>query len=120
MSARVLLVEDDPSLGQTLYERLEREQYLVVWAQTVAEAESHLACGHWDLAVLDVKLPDGSGFGLARFIQTLADIGCPIRKRLHCRIFQCRLIRPLAEAGNSIRIQTGIESVELSLVRSRS
>lgn len=69
MSARILLVEDDPSLGQTLFERLEREQYLVVWARTVAEGESHLASGHWDLAVLDVRLPDGSGFGLARFIQ---------------------------------------------------
>lgn len=69
MSARVLLVEDDPSLGRTLFERLEKEQYLVAWAQTVAEAESHLSAGHWDLAVVDVKLPDGSGFGLARHIQ---------------------------------------------------
>ena len=69
MSARVLLVEDDSSLGRTLFERLEKEQYLVAWARTVAEAESHLAAGHWDLAVLDVKLPDGSGFGLARHIQ---------------------------------------------------
>jgi DNA-binding response OmpR family regulator len=69
MSARVLLVEDDASLGRTLFERLEKEQYLVVWAQTVADAEKHLADGHWDLAVLDVKLPDGSGFGLARQIQ---------------------------------------------------
>lgn len=69
MSARVLLVEDDPSLGQTLCERLEREQYLVVWSRTIADAEAQLAAGHWDLAVLDVKLPDGSGFGLARHIQ---------------------------------------------------
>ncbi len=69
MSARVLLVEDDASLGQTLCERLEREQHLVVWARTIAEAQAQLASGHWDLAVLDVKLPDGSGFGLARSIQ---------------------------------------------------
>lgn len=69
MSARVLLVEDDASLGRTLYERLEKEQYLVVWAQTVADAEHHLTGGHWDLAILDVTLPDGSGFGLARQIQ---------------------------------------------------
>lgn len=69
MSARVLLVEDDPSLGRTLCERLEKEQYLVVWARSVAEAGTHLAAGHWDLAVLDVKLGDGSGFGLARQIR---------------------------------------------------
>ena len=69
MSARVLLVEDDASLGRTLCERLEREQYLVVWARSVAEAEVQLAHGHWDLAIVDVKLGDGSGFGLARHIR---------------------------------------------------
>lgn len=69
MSARVLLVEDDQSLGRTLFERLEKEQYLVAWARTVAEAATHLSAGHWDLAVVDVKLPDGSGFGLARQIR---------------------------------------------------
>lgn len=69
MSARVLLVEDDPSLGRTLFERLEKEQYLVVWVQTVREAEQQLRESRWDLAIVDVKLPDGSGFGLARHIQ---------------------------------------------------
>jgi DNA-binding response OmpR family regulator len=66
---RVLLVEDDVSLGSTLAERLGKEQLDVVWARTVAEAESELATGGWDLAILDVKLPDGSGFGLARQIK---------------------------------------------------
>jgi DNA-binding response OmpR family regulator len=65
---RVLLVEDDPSLGRTLAERLEKERLEVVWAQTVAEAQRHLETP-WDLAILDVKLPDGSGFGLAREIK---------------------------------------------------
>ncbi len=65
---RVLLVEDDPSLGRTLAERLEKERLEVVWAQTIAEAQQHLAAP-WDLAILDVKLPDGSGFGLAREIK---------------------------------------------------
>ena len=63
---RVLLVEDDASLGRTLTERLERERLEVVWARTVAEAQAQLQGQSWDLAILDVKLPDGSGFGLAR------------------------------------------------------
>ena len=67
--ARVLLVEDDTSLGRTLAERLERENLDVAWAQTVVDAERHLGAGVWDLAILDVKLPDGSGFGLARQIK---------------------------------------------------
>jgi len=67
--ARVLLVEDEPSLGRTLCERLQKEKLDVTWAQTIAAAEAALAGGSWDLAVVDVKLPDGSGFGLARHIK---------------------------------------------------
>lgn len=66
---RVLLVEDDPSLGQTLLERLQRENLAVEWARTVAEAQACLARDHWQLAIVDVRLPDGSGFGLARHIK---------------------------------------------------
>ena len=66
---RVLLVEDDVSLGRTLTERLEKERLDVVWARTIADAERQIAAGPWDLAILDVKLPDGSGFGLARQIK---------------------------------------------------
>lgn len=66
---RVLLVEDDASLGRTLQERLEREGIAVDWARTIADAAPLAAAGGWDLAVLDVKLPDGSGFGLARQIR---------------------------------------------------
>jgi len=67
--SRVLLVEDDVSLGRTLMERLQKERLDVSWAQTIAAAETELGKGPWDLAILDVKLPDGSGFGLARQIK---------------------------------------------------
>ena len=67
--SRVLLVEDDASLGRTLAERLEKEHLTVQWVQTIADATSQLGVGAWDLAILDVKLPDGSGFGLARQIR---------------------------------------------------
>lgn len=66
---RVLLVEDDESLGRTLTERLQKERLDVVWATTVASATTALKEGGWDLAILDVRLPDGSGFGLARQIK---------------------------------------------------
>ena len=72
--ARVLLVEDDPSLGRTLAERLERDQLIVQWVQTIADASERLRAGAWDLAIIDVKLPDGSGFGLARHIKRTTTI----------------------------------------------
>src|ERR1041384_7623748 len=67
--SRVLLVEDDASLGRTLAERLAKEKLDVQWAQTVADAKAKLGAAAWDLAILDVKLPDGSGFALARHMR---------------------------------------------------
>lgn len=66
---RVLLVEDDTSLGRTLSERLERESLAVSWVKTLADGRKCVDAGGWDLAILDVMLPDGSGFSLARHIK---------------------------------------------------
>jgi two-component system phosphate regulon response regulator PhoB len=67
--SRVLLVEDDESLGQTLEARLAKESIDVTWVTRIAAAEAALGRERWDLAIIDVKLPDGSGFGLARRIK---------------------------------------------------
>ena len=66
---RLLLVEDDRSLGATLHERLLREQYEVAWVETQQSALKKLSEGLWDLVILDIGLPDGSCFGLARHIK---------------------------------------------------
>lgn len=67
---RLLLVEDDRSLGATLTERLAKESFTVAWAQTLTRAEAELARQSWDLIILDLGLPDGSGFTLARKIKS--------------------------------------------------
>lgn len=63
---RILLVEDDQSLGATLKERLIKEGYEVVWAFTLEQARSESQTLTFDLYVLDVGLPDGTGFDLAK------------------------------------------------------
>jgi two-component system, OmpR family, phosphate regulon response regulator PhoB len=63
---RLLLVEDDPTLGLTLKERLSGEGYEVRWAASAADARSAFSEDGWDLVIFDVGLPDGSGFELAR------------------------------------------------------
>ncbi len=68
--ASLLLVEDDPSLGETLKERLEKDQYQVLWVATRKEAQKLLETQVFDLVVLDVGLPDGSGFDLARLMRS--------------------------------------------------
>jgi DNA-binding response OmpR family regulator len=74
--ARILLVEDDWSLGETLSERLGKD-YKVSW-QTGFEAglKEVLRGKPFDLAILDVGLPDGSGFDLA--VEIRRGIRCPI------------------------------------------
>ncbi|MFZ4984707.1 MAG: response regulator transcription factor [Blastocatellia bacterium] len=71
---RLLLVEDDRSLGATLRERLAREGYDVLWVETQARATVELKSAWWDLVILDVGLPDGSGFELAREIKASSAI----------------------------------------------
>jgi two-component system alkaline phosphatase synthesis response regulator PhoP len=62
---RILLLEDEKNVGSTLVERLEREGYVVQWAQNIAQALALLSAHRFDLALLDVGLPDGSGFSVA-------------------------------------------------------
>jgi DNA-binding response OmpR family regulator len=66
---KVLLIEDDASLGATLAERLQRDGLTVARARTIRDAHAEFAAGRWDLAIVDVMLPDGSGFSLAREIR---------------------------------------------------
>jgi two-component system phosphate regulon response regulator PhoB len=65
----LLLVEDDRSLGATLQDRLSLEGYQVSWVETKQRALKKLGEGLWDLIILDVGLPDGSGFELARHVK---------------------------------------------------
>jgi DNA-binding response OmpR family regulator len=64
MTARILLVEDEPAILESLAYVLGRDGFSVVTAKTAAEAND-LASGV-DLVVLDLMLPDGSGFDLIR------------------------------------------------------
>ncbi|WP_243094683.1 response regulator transcription factor [Thermus thalpophilus] len=63
---RVLLVEDDPRVGELVREVLEAEGYAVDWVTTGEEALGLLATFPYDLAVLDVMLPGMDGFALLR------------------------------------------------------
>lgn len=65
---RVLLVEDDPTLGGSLHQRLSQD-YEVSWARSVQESRQYLSQGRWDLAILDIGLPDGDGFEVAQLIR---------------------------------------------------
>lgn len=65
---RILLVEDDQTLAMTLRERLEKERYQVHLCHTLRDARSANE-QNFDLVVLDVGLPDGSGFQFAQEVK---------------------------------------------------
>jgi len=62
MSESILFVEDDAIIASGLTYALEQAGYAVTHAKDIKSAVA--AVGSFDLAILDVGLPDGSGFDL--------------------------------------------------------
>ncbi len=68
-SARILLVEDEPTLRATLKLNLEMEGYAVTVAQTGPEALDRLRGAHFDAVIMDVMLPGIDGFNVIETIR---------------------------------------------------
>ena len=64
METKILLLEDDESLLDGLCYLLRKNGYAVETAKTVKEAAELLHGSRYDLLLLDVTLPDGTGFEL--------------------------------------------------------
>jgi DNA-binding response OmpR family regulator len=90
---RILLVEDEERLQRVLALILEQSGYIVQTAATVADAVQAVISNTPDVLVLDVNLPDGTGWGVLRQLsihgitcQSLPTIvlsaGQPARSRL--------------------------------------
>lgn len=65
-SLQILVIDDEPVLRQIVSAVLTREGYLVDQAAGVVEATTKLARGDVDLALCDIKMPDGNGIDLLR------------------------------------------------------
>ena len=65
----IFFVEDDLSLINGLSFAIKRQGYALTIARTSVEAGQLWANGKYDLVILDVTLPDGSGFDLCRKIR---------------------------------------------------
>ena len=64
---RILLVEDDDTIARGLRYALEQEGYAIATAGTVAAAAAALReTPDFDLLLIDLGLPDGSGFEVCR------------------------------------------------------
>ncbi|MDO5377397.1 MAG: response regulator transcription factor [Clostridia bacterium] len=70
---RILLVEDDPSIVKNLSLLLRSEGFSVVQAGSYGEAAA-LAGSAFDLALVDISLPDGSGFAVCTQIKQAQEV----------------------------------------------
>lgn len=67
---RILIVEDDPTLGKVLNRAMSEEGYAVDIAPTYAEAVFSFDINEYDVMVVDIGLPDGDGLGFCRHVRT--------------------------------------------------
>ena len=70
---RILVVEDDPELRETLQEFLMRKGYTVDVARDVSQALIKLWTGQYDIAVTDIVMPGLSGLKLLSLSKGILD-----------------------------------------------
>lgn len=63
---RILLVEDEPNLGEAVREHIVADAHAVDWFTRLDEAETALATTSYELILLDLHLPDGRGLDLLK------------------------------------------------------
>lgn len=70
---RVLLVEDDRMIAESLRTALRLEGHAVDWVRDVAAAQGSLATERFDLVLLDLGLPGGDGLQVLRTLRARRD-----------------------------------------------
>jgi two-component system catabolic regulation response regulator CreB len=70
----ILLLEDEPAIADTLLYTLRNEGFEVTHVRLAREALAAFAAQPPDLAILDVGVPDGSGFDVCRVIRKTSEL----------------------------------------------
>ncbi len=86
MKPRLLLLEDDPAIAQTVVFALQREGFELQHCAWLHEARAALAQRLPDLLILDVGLPDGNGLDLCRELRA----GAEAQRRLPLIVLSAR------------------------------
>jgi len=70
----ILLVEDDKTIVMGLEYTLAQEGYEVIVCCNAAQAQKVVTESRFDIAILDLSLPDGSGYDICRLIKAHGDL----------------------------------------------
>lgn len=70
-SYRILVIEDDPAIGQSLLDGFRQHGFQAVLCKTGSSGVEHARKYSPHLIILDIRLPDGSGFDVCRQMRNL-------------------------------------------------
>lgn len=73
MDTKIFLLEDDDAIAMGLKYSLEKEGYEVTHITTCKDAADKWAADMYDLAILDINLPDGNGYDICKMIKKSGD-----------------------------------------------
>ena len=73
-TAKILIVEDEPAIADTLIYALETENFSVTHVTTGQEGIEHFKSSPPCIAVLDIGLPDLTGFDVCRQIRNFSEV----------------------------------------------
>src|ERR1700760_2945694 len=112
---RILIVEDEKKLLDILQRSLKSDGYTVDGVSTAADGLDYIKTYHYDLIIIDLQLPDGSGTSLLKRLRelgrTMPALILTARSDLESKVenFQAGaddyVVKPVAMAELSIRVQ---------------
>ncbi len=70
---KIFVLEDDNAIGIGLTYSLNKEGYEVTLAKTVQEAKKLISEAEFELYILDLTLPDGSGYDICKRVNAMGD-----------------------------------------------
>ena len=71
---KIFLLEDDDAIGMGLKYSLEKEGYEVTHVKNVNDAKRLFNKDEYSLAILDINLPDGSGYDVCKIIKSESNV----------------------------------------------
>lgn len=74
MLKKILIVEDESSIADTLIYTLEKEKFDPKWVTTIAKAKDLINRVTFSAIILDIGLPDGNGFDFCKEIRKVNNI----------------------------------------------
>ena len=120
---RIFFVEDDLSLINGLSFAIKKQGYEIDVARTGLEAEKLWMNGKYDLVILDVTLPDGSGYDICKKIRKVIIMGLDIggddyiTKPFKLAVFLSRVNALLRRSENFNQMETELSSNGITIQR---